>query len=202
MAAESRIVAPNGTTVAHVLMCDYRFYLVDNRSLRMINEIEAYCWDCSQFVASERIRTTEHVANELAYLNTLSGEEREIAEFIHGTADSIADEFTNEHDFFRNRSSPPRCLTCGSTYILQASPGFGTSPTRLFHPDYGPIGLTVETFAFASTASFYRLFNAEGEELQMPIVDLVDTVNRCEGKRVCCTRRNGKLFYGRTFEEA
>lgn len=99
-----------------------------------------------------------------------------------------------------NQSSPPRCLECGSTNILQARPGFGASPTRLFHPDYSPIGLTVE--AFASTASFYRLFNAEGEELKMPIEDIVDTVNRCEGKRVCCTRKNGHFFYGRTYEEA
>jgi hypothetical protein len=202
MAAESRIVTPDGTTVAHVLTCDFRFYLIDNESLRMIDEIEAYCWDCRQFVASERIRTPEDVANELDWLTTLSGEEREKAEFIYGTAEAIAEKFKNEQAFFRNRISTPRCLDCGSTNILQARPGFGTSPTRLYHPDYGPIGLTVETFAFASTASFYRLFDVEGEELKMPIEDLVDTVNRCEGKRVCCTRKDGKLFYGRTFEEA
>ncbi len=202
MAAESRIVAPDGTTVANVLTCDYRFYLIDNRVLKMIDEIEAYCWDCSQFVASEQIRTPEDVAKELDWISTLSGEEREKAEYIYGTIEAIAEKLNNQHTLFRNRSSPPRCLVCGSTNIVQAIPGFGTTPTRLFHPDFSPIGLTVEAFAFASTASFYRLFNTDGEELKMPIEDLVDTVNRCEGKRVCCTKKNGKLFYGRTFEDA
>ena len=180
MAAESRIVVPDGTTIAHVLTCDYRFYLVDNRALKMIDEIEAYCWGCSQFVASEQMHTPEAFANDLDWFNTLSGEEREKAEYIYGTAEAIAEEMKNQKELFRNRSSPPRCLECGSTNILQAIPGFGTSPTRLFHPDFSPIGLTVETFAFASTTSLYRLFNTDGEELKMPIEDLVDTVNRCK----------------------
>jgi hypothetical protein len=202
MAAESRIVAPDGSTVAHVLTCDYRFYIVNNSSLKMIDEIEAYCCNCKQYVASERIRTTDEVKSELDWLESLSGEEREKAEFICGSTAAIEKKFRTEQDFFQNRRIPPRCLECGSTNILQARHGFGSSPSRLFHPDYSPIGLTVEPFAFASTASFYRLFNAEGEELKMPIDDLVKTVNRCEGKRVCCTRKNGKLFYDRSFEEA
>lgn len=144
----------------------------------------------------------KNIANEMDWWTTLSGEEREKAEFIYGTAEAIAEKIKNEQEFFRNRVSKPRCLDCGSTNILQSRPAFGTSPTRLYHPDYGPIGLTVETIGFASTASFYRLFDVEGNELKMPTEDLVDTVNRCEGKRVCCTRMDGKLFYGRTFEEA
>ena len=202
MAAESKIVAPDGSILAHVLTCDYRFYLIDSSAFRMIDEIEAYCRTCTSYVPSERIRTIADLTNELEWLNSLSGEDRDKAEFIHGTVESITDRFNTEQGFFRDRHAPPRCLECGSTDIIQASPGFGIAPTRLFHPEYLPNGLTVETFAFASTNSFYRLFNSEGEELILRTDELVDTVNRCEGRRVCCIKRNGKLYYGRSLEEA
>lgn len=60
----------------------------------------------------------------------------------------------------------------------------------------------IEPYTFASTSSIYCLFNMEGEELKMPIEELVDTINRCEARRSYCTWKNGKLDYGRYFEEA
>ena len=200
MAAESQIVAPDGSVVAHVLTHDYRYYLVDNNSLEMITEIEAYCLDCQDFVASESIRTPEDFNRVMHWLKSLTGEDRDKAEFICGTVEAYTKAFEEEQAFFRDRKSPPRCLDCGSVNLLQACRGLGLEPTTIGHPDYDPPGLTVEGFAFVSTASFYRLFSLEGEELKMPTEEIVDTVNRASGNRVSGMRKNGKLFYGRSFE--
>lgn len=107
MAAESRIFAPDGSTVANVLTYDYRFNLIDTRDLKMIDEIEAYCWDCSQFVASEQILTPEDIATELDWISTLSGKNREGG--IH---------LRNDRSYRRKIEQPTRVVS---------QPGFTTS---------------------------------------------------------------------------
>lgn len=180
MALESRIVAPDGTVVAYVATCDYRYYLVNDNQMDSIDEIEAFCWACHQYVASERIRNPEQCAAEVRWLESLQGIERDEWEFVHGSLPTLIERHRIEIERWRSRKSPPRCLECGSTNILQCTlDENGQETGRLMHPDYLPQGLVVEPDSFASTKSFYRFFNLEGEELDLPDEEIVDTVNRC-----------------------
>jgi hypothetical protein len=189
--------------VACVLTCDYRYYLVNDDQMEMIDETEAYCWACHQFVASERIRNPKQCAAEIRWFKSLQSHERDKWEFIYGSLPALIERNRVEIQRWRSRKSPPRCLECGSTNILQCTiDQNGHNTGRLMHPGYLPQGLNVEPYAFASTASFYRLFNLEGEELDLLAEEIVDTVNRCHGRRVCCMNKDGGFFYGKSFDDA
>lgn len=200
MAAESYIVAADGTVVASVWTCDYRFYLLGGDRMEMVHEIEAFCWKCGDYVPSEHIRTTQHCVAEIRWFTSLGREDRAKWEFICGGRQAVMERNRADIKRWRSRQSPPRCLECGSTSILQAEldeRGRGTG--RLMHPDYLPEGLVIELHAFVSTCSFYRLYSLEGEELVMSTEEIVETVNRCHGKPVCCMKKDGRLFYGESF---
>ena len=59
--------------------------------------------------------------------------------------------------------------------------------------------LKVELDCHASTKSFYRLYDCEGNELRLPDEAIIDIVNRCHGKPVTGILRDGRIYYEATF---
>jgi hypothetical protein len=201
VAGWSRILAP-GRILTEVYTCDYRFYLFDGPRIERIPEIEAYCSDCRTFVPSEFIQSPGQVEAQSKWLESLTGEERDIAEFVYNISnEKLLEARARAVHWARVRKSSPRCLLCGSVCILQPLVDErGMSTDRIMHLDFLPDGVQVKGVGFASTSSFYRLFDLEGMEIKVSKEELVEIVNLSEGRPVCATVKEGRLFYGQSFE--
>lgn len=200
MSAESKIVAPDGTVVAWVCTSIYCYYVLDDSRIEGIHETPAFCWTCGQYVASERIRSAQQCEAEIRWFQTLKGKELEKWEFVHGSEQQLIERNRIEFETVRSRQSPPRCLKCGSTNILQAEVDErGCETGRLMHPDYLPKGLSIEGVVFVSDGIPYRLFSLEGVELPLSPDEIVEIVNQHEGQPFYGIEKNGKIHYGKTF---
>jgi hypothetical protein len=200
VAISFRIMTPDGRIVGNVNLSDYRFYLVHGTRIEPIPDLVAFCSSCNRFVASEFVRTRSQCIDEIRWLRSLTGDERALAEMIHGTLEEIAKKCCGEARLRRGRVSPPKCLECGGSNIVQECiDDHGHSTGKLVHQGYSPSELKVEVEGLASTKSVHRLYDCEGTELRLPFETIIDIVNRCHGKPEVGILRNGRIYYGETF---
>ncbi len=137
----------------------YLNYRLADGSLIHVDQQAAWCKGCDKFVVAEYLPEVKELEKSLADL--LAGDVKRVQrlDFVGRTAAEETDQLSRRIEWRRNRSSPPRCLECGSRKITPLP-----SDEEFAHPATGE-KVIMGSMVFADMDWWDAEFSPEGEKL-------------------------------------
>ena len=134
-------------------------YEMSDGTLLHVHQTEAWCPDCDCILMAEHVQSIEELQSELDRLLNPDEEELFFIQFIGTPIEDRIVEAERRIQWRRSRTSPAKCLQCGSTQIV-ALP----AQEEFTHPKTGE-RVKVSGHGFASTTIWEARFTTEGEKI-------------------------------------
>jgi hypothetical protein len=137
----------------------YLNYRLADGSLIHVDQQAAWCGECGRFVVAEFLADIDELKKTLAELR--DGDEKQLdhLNFVGRSVEEETDQLSRRIEWRRGRTSPPRCLQCGSPTIVPLPAG-----EEFPHPATGE-KVIVGSMIFADMEWWEAEFSPEGEKL-------------------------------------
>lgn len=149
----------SGAEDMYALYSAFLYYRLPNGQLLRVRQTECWCSMCNRFDTAEVVESMEELETELDRLRNPDEEESRMLAFIGTPIEERIAETELRINWRRNRTSPAKCLHCGSTDIMPI-PG----ANEFAHPITGE-RVVVAGRGFVSTDEWHAEFTPEGDVL-------------------------------------